>query len=58
MTFNADGYMLTDTRRSGAPEEQTTIYERETGTKLVLSLTDPLGRKTTYTYDAMGNVTA
>jgi RHS repeat-associated protein len=58
VTFNADGYILTDTRALGTPEEQTTIYERETGTNLVLSITDPLGRKTSNTYDAMGNVTS
>ena len=29
VTFNADGYMLTDTRALGTPEEQTTIYERQ-----------------------------
>jgi RHS repeat-associated protein len=58
VTFNADGYMLTDTRAPGTPEEQTTIYEREAGTNLVLSISDPLGRKTAKTYDAMGNVIA
>ena len=58
VTFNADGYMLTDTRALGTPEEQTTIYEREAGTNLVLSITDPLGRKTANTYDAMGNMTS
>jgi YD repeat-containing protein len=56
VTFNADGYMLTDTRALGATEEQTTIYERQATTNLVLSITDPLNRKTAYTYDAMGNV--
>ena len=56
VTFNADGYMLTDTRALGTPEERTTIYERQPGTNLVLSLTDPLGRKTAYTCDAIGNV--
>jgi len=58
MTFNADGYMLTDTRALGTPEEQTTIYEREAGSNLVLSITDPLGRKIAYTYDPTGNMTA
>jgi YD repeat-containing protein len=58
VTFNADGYMLTDTRALGTPEEQITTYEREAGTNLVLSITDPLDRKTAYTHDAMGNITA
>ena len=49
--------MLTDTRALGTPEEQTTIYERQATTNLVVSITDPLGRKTANAYDAMGNVT-
>ena len=31
VTFNVDGYILTDTRALGTPEEQTTTYEREPG---------------------------
>lgn len=58
VTFNADGYILTDTRAVGATEQQTVAYERQAGSDLPLSITDPLGRKTAYTYDAMGNVTA
>jgi YD repeat-containing protein len=58
VTFNADGYVLTDTRALGTPEEQTTNYERQPGTNLVLSVTDALGRKTANAYDAMGNLTA
>jgi RHS repeat-associated protein len=57
VTFNADGYILTDTRALGTSEEQTTIYEREAGTNLVLRITDPLGRKTVHTHDTMGNMT-
>ena len=41
VTFNTDGYILTDRRALGTQEEQTTIYEREAGTNLVLSITDP-----------------
>ena len=58
VTFNADGYILTDTRASGTVEQQTVTYERQAGSNLPLSVTDQLGRKTTYTYDAAGNVTA
>jgi RHS repeat-associated protein len=58
VTFNGDGYMLTDTRAVGTPEEQTTTYERQPGTNLILSTTDALGRKTAYTHDAMGNITS
>ena len=58
VTFNADGYIVTDTRAVGTAEEQTITYEREPRTNLVLRVTDALGRKTVQSYDAMGNVTA
>src|SRR5262249_32101625 len=37
VTFNADGQVLTNTDGLGTPEEQTTVYERQSGTNLVLS---------------------
>ncbi|MBI3608821.1 MAG: hypothetical protein HY207_12710 [Nitrospirae bacterium] len=61
VTFNPNGYtqpsgyILTDTRAVGMPEQQTTTYARQAGTNLVLSVTDPLGRRTDSTYDAKGN---
>jgi YD repeat-containing protein len=58
VTFNSDGYMVTDTRALGTPEEQTTTYEREPVTNLVRSVTDSVGRKTAYDYDPVGSVTA
>ena len=61
VTFNADGQVLTNTEGLGTPDEKLTTYERQTGTNLVLSVTDALvvnglNRKTAYTYDAMGNI--
>lgn len=56
VTFNASGYSLTDTRAHGTPLAQTTAYVRQSGTNLLLSVTDALNRKTTYTYDASGNI--
>jgi RHS repeat-associated protein len=56
MTFNASGYVLTDTRAFGTPIAQAMTYERQAGTSLPLSVTDALNRKTTYTYDTLGNV--
>ncbi len=53
--FNSDGFSTSDTSALGAPEEQTTTYQRETGTNNLLSMTDPLGRITNFTYDSMGN---
>ena len=58
VTFNSNGYWLTDTYALGKPEQQTYTYERQAGTNLVLSATDPLGRKTSYTYDSLGNTTS
>ena len=58
VTFNADGYALTDTRALGAPEQQTMTYVRQAGSDFVLSATDALSRQTAYTYDTMGNVTS
>lgn len=57
VTFNYDGYTLTDTHALGQPEQQTITYERQGGTSRVLSVTDALSRKTAYTYDATGNTT-
>ena len=56
LTFNSSGYALTDTAAFGQPEAQTLTYERQTGTSLILSVTDALNRKTAYTYDAKGNI--
>ncbi len=56
VTFNSDGYALTDTTAFGEPEAQTTTYTRQAGTNLILSVTDALNRQTAYTYDAKGNV--
>lgn len=58
VTFNTDGYVLSDTEAIGTSEEQTVLFERENGTNLIKSVTDALGRKTAYTYDAMGNIRA
>ncbi|HEV8640828.1 MAG TPA: kelch repeat-containing protein [Methylomirabilota bacterium] len=58
VTFNSPGYMLTDTRALGRPEQQVTTYARQAGTNLVQSVTDALNRQTTFTYDTMGNVTS
>jgi len=49
------GYTLTNTEAYGQPEAQTTAYEWQAGTNLLLSVTDALNRKTAYTYDSKGN---
>lgn len=59
VVFNADGQATSDTRAAGTPLAQTTKYERGVGgnPNLVRSFTDALNRTTTYTYDAVGNIT-
>ncbi len=57
-TFNANGYLLTDTFAQGTPEQQTYTYERQAGTNFLLSMIDPLSRKTTWTYNSVGKVTS
>jgi len=57
LTFNAAGYLLTDTYGFGTSVAQTTTYIRAGSTNQVLSQIDALLRTTTYTYDSMGNVT-
>ena len=52
--FNSAGYLIQQTDALG----QTTSFERQPGTNLLLSTTDPLGRVTRFTYDASGNVTS
>jgi YD repeat-containing protein len=55
--FNSSGYTTADTYALGLPEQQTTTYERQAGSNLLLSVTDPFGHKTAYTYDTAGNLT-
>jgi RHS repeat-associated protein len=56
VTFNSDGYTLSQTLAVGTPEQQTFSYGRQAGTNLLVSMTDPLNRTTSLTYDAMGNL--
>lgn len=56
INFDANGYVTSDTKAFGTPLAQTTTYTRQPGTKFLLSETDPLGRRTDYTYDTKGNL--
>lgn len=56
-TFNASGYTLSNIFAVGKPEQQTITFERLSGSNLLQSFTDGLGRRTTYSYDNRGNVT-
>jgi RHS repeat-associated protein len=55
-TYSVNGYLLTDTRALGKPEQQAVTYERN-ATNLITKMTDALGRVTEYQYDAKGNGT-
>jgi RHS repeat-associated protein len=58
VTFNSDGYTLTDTVAVGTAIEQTFTYTRQSGSNLIVTETDPLARQTAYTYDSFSNVTS
>jgi RHS repeat-associated protein len=58
VTFDAAGYAQSDTRAVGQPEQQTTAYERQAGTNLLLAVVDALTRRTAFTYDAFANLTS
>jgi len=53
--FDAAGHLIRNTRALGLAEQQVTTYEVLNG--LTLSVTDALGRKTGFGYDAVGNTT-
>ncbi len=57
VTFNANGYTLTDKRAVGESVEQTTSYNWNTTSDLLLGFTDPLGRTTRFTYDSFADPT-
>ena len=54
--FNSSGYGTSDTVAFGLSEAQTTAYERDPASNLVLSVTDARGRVTHNTYDATANL--
>jgi RHS repeat-associated protein len=56
IVFNQSGYAATETYAVGQPEEQTTTYQYYPD-NLLKSVTDTLGRTTTYMYDVNSNVT-
>lgn len=56
VAFNSKGYTLSETFGVGKPEVQTYTYDRQSGTNLLLNVTDSLSRRTDLAYDAMGNV--
>jgi RHS repeat-associated protein len=55
VVFGSTGYITSDTHALGQPEQQTTTFEYYADNALK-SVTDGLGRKATYDYDANGNL--
>lgn len=58
LTYNAAGYVATDTRGVGQPEQQLATNTRDATSNLLLSVTDQLNRKTSFVYDGAGNLTS
>ncbi len=56
MTFDTEGFPIGETEAPGTELAQTTSFERQPETGLLLSETDPLGRVTALEYDSNGNV--
>jgi RHS repeat-associated protein len=54
--FGPAGYATSDTHALGQPEEQTVSYTYYSD-NLIQSVTDPLGRVTSFDYDGQGNTT-
>ncbi len=54
--FSDMGYMTSDTNAVGQPEEQTVAYDYYSD-NLLKSVTDSLGRVTSFDYDSQGNTT-
>jgi RHS repeat-associated protein len=54
--FNSTGYLTSYIHAVGTAQQQAYQYLRYAGTGLLDTVTDPLARKTKYTYDAQGNI--
>jgi RHS repeat-associated protein len=53
--FDNSGYCTSDMLARGLPEAQTTTWVRDSTSHLVLSATDALNRRTSFSYDTNGN---
>jgi YD repeat-containing protein len=58
VAFNPGGYVVTDSRAAGLPEQQTAAYEWQASTNLLSTFTDALSRRSVYSYDSNGNMTS
>jgi YD repeat-containing protein len=58
VAFNSAGYPTSYIAALGETEKQATTYARLSGSHLVETVTDELGRVTRYQYDSQANVTS
>ncbi|MGH9905431.1 MAG: DUF6531 domain-containing protein, partial [Pyrinomonadaceae bacterium] len=58
VTFNAAGYIVTDSQGVGSPDQQTATFERQSGNNLIIAAIDALGRRAEFGYDSSGNLTS
>ena len=58
VTFNSDGHATSETVGNGTSQQETTTYELQPVSGLMISSTDALGRKTLFTYDSLGETTS
>lgn len=56
VTFNANGYVLSDTRAFGTADETTMSSSRQAGTNFLTEVIDSLNHRTAIAYDDSGNV--
>jgi YD repeat-containing protein len=56
LLFNPEHFTTSDTEAFGTSLARTTTFDRQPSTNLVTRVTDPLNRKTDYTYDSTGRV--
>lgn len=56
VTFNSDGFNLSDEGDVGGPAQELTQIQRQAGTGLATRVTDPLNRVTQLGYDSAGNL--
>jgi RHS repeat-associated protein len=56
--YSTGGTISSDTRASGTNVAETTTYQYQPGTSLLLSATDALNRTTSFTYDSASNITS
>ena len=56
MNFNDKGYPMSETFGVGRSDAWSYIYERETVSNRILSITDNWNQKTSFTYDEFGNM--